>query len=60
MLFISFTKGPGGFPYVFIISKRGHHIGTNIWPLENPKGKGKLGNGKIGNKIIKVKLIFIK
>ena len=24
-------KGPGGFPYVFIIM-RGHHIGTNIWP----------------------------
>ena len=32
VLFESFFKGPGDFPYVFIITGKGHHIGTNIWP----------------------------
>ena len=31
VLFVSFTKGPGGFPYVLIITALGPHIGTNRW-----------------------------
>ena len=32
VLFESFSKGPRGFPYVFIIAGYGHHNGTTIWP----------------------------
>ena len=31
VLFVSFTKGPGGFPLCIHHHSLGHHIGTNRW-----------------------------
>ena len=32
MFFVSFTKGPGGFPYVFIITR----VVTTLEPINGP------------------------